>query len=415
MSSNGEVPVYRRGWFVALLVIGGLFLILYFSFLARDILTPFAISFAIAYILDPLVDRMERWKLSRLAAVIILILILVLFLLVLGLTVIPGIWEEAVTAGKKIPGYIDATRDWMLPKLQLLKERYPDYYETLASKFRGEEITELIADREKYQWLLDPINTFIKKMFSSILNLVLGILHVIVIPIFTFYLLLDIDKITAKIKEGIPPRFKETILARAREIDAALSNFVRGQVWVACILACIYCVGLSIAGVPFAILIGVVAGLANIVPYLGIVLGVLPACLFVFLEHQSLWRVVAVILIFSGAQMLEGFYITPKVVGTKVGMNPVLVLLAVLIGGNFFGFLGMILAVPFTAAGLVLVKAGYAGYLDSDFYRKEKPPAGTDDRPPKKRRRRKRRPDKKSRDASPSGRESVISREPPPR
>ena len=183
------------------------------------------------------------------------------------------------------------------------------------------------------------------------------------IPILTFYLLRDWDYIVAHIGALVPESNRDTVFGLARETDDMLGAFLRGQLLVMLALAVLYSVGLSIAGLKFAIAIGVVSGLVSFVPYLGFIFGMALASLTVVLEPNPLWPMVGVVLTFTIAQMLEGTVLTPKLVGDRIGLHPVLVIFAIAAGGQLFGFFGVLLALPAAAVLSVMVRFAFNRYL----------------------------------------------------
>jgi predicted PurR-regulated permease PerM len=183
------------------------------------------------------------------------------------------------------------------------------------------------------------------------------------VPILTFYLLRDWDSITRKIGALVPRGQRDTVYRLAHETDDVLGAFLRGQIMVMFALAAIYSFGLSLVGLKFAIAIGVVAGLVSFVPYLGFVFGIGLAGLTVALEPEPLLRLVGVVATFSIAQMIEGSFLTPKLVGDRIGLHPVIVIFSVAAGGQLFGFFGILLALPAAAVLSVLVRFAYTKYL----------------------------------------------------
>jgi predicted PurR-regulated permease PerM len=190
----------------------------------------------------------------------------------------------------------------------------------------------------------------------------------VIIPVVMFYLLRDFDAIAEKFLALVPPRFqiktKETIV----EIDQVLSGFVRGQLMVVGLMGVMYAIGLSLCDTPMSLSLGVMAGLINLVPYLGLVLGFAPAALLTFIHTQEWMPVVGVAGVFAFVQAMEGMVITPRVVGESIGLHPVAVIFAVLLGGELFGLVGMILGVPIVAIMNVLISRGLLQYKKSSFY-----------------------------------------------
>lgn len=188
-------------------------------------------------------------------------------------------------------------------------------------------------------------------------------LSLFLIPIITFYLLRDWDDIVARIGALIPTRQRSTVNQLAKDTDEVLGAFLRGQLLVMLALSVIYSVGLSLVGLQFAIAIGVVSGLVSFVPYLGFVFGIALAFLTVILEPNSLWLMAGVVATFSIAQFIEGSFLTPNLVGDRIGLHPVIIIFAIAAGGQLFGFFGILLALPAAAVLSVVVRFAYERYL----------------------------------------------------
>ena len=188
-------------------------------------------------------------------------------------------------------------------------------------------------------------------------------LSLFLIPIITFYLLRDWDKITAHLGALVPSQQRATVFQLARDTDEVLGAFLRGQLLVMFALSVIYSVGLSLVGLKFAVAIGVVSGLVSFVPYLGFVFGISLAFLTVILEPNSLWLMAGVVATFSIAQFIEGSFLTPNLVGDRIGLHPVIIIFAVAAGGQLFGFFGILLALPAAAVLSVVVRFAYDRYL----------------------------------------------------
>jgi len=213
----------------------------------------------------------------------------------------------------------------------------------------------------------DMAGTWGGKALSSVTStgsmLAAAVMSLFLVPILTFYLLRDWDSIWLRVAAIVPESQRGTVHALARETDEVLGAFLRGQLLVMFALAVIYSTGLALTGVDFAIAIGVVAGLVSFVPYLGFVFGMALAMLVVALEPDPLWPIVGVFATFTIAQLIEGTVLTPKLVGDRIGLHPVLVIFAVVAGGQLFGFFGILLALPAAAILSVLVRFAYHRYL----------------------------------------------------
>jgi predicted PurR-regulated permease PerM len=194
------------------------------------------------------------------------------------------------------------------------------------------------------------ILSIFQTMFTGLANFIVGVLNILLVPVMVFYLLRDFDILRARFYTLLPPHWRPIVAAWLGEIDHALGGFLRGQCTIALILATIYAVGLALIGVPLGALLGIIAGLANLVPYMSIVAGLVPTLvLFLLSEAPSVGGVLSIILLFLGGQLLEGVYLSPRIMGRETGLHPVVVLVAILVGGTLFGLLGIVLAVPATA------------------------------------------------------------------
>jgi len=334
---------------------------LVFLYFVRRVVTPFFFAFALAYLLDPLVDRLETWKLKRTPAVVVLMVSFFVVVILAGLILIPLLKVQVETLANNLPDYLSAMRGWIQPYLEDLagidRERIGQALQDSMEKL-GRVPLELVGTAGGWVW--GSITGFVNTLFF--------VINLVIIPVAMFYLLRDFDDIVAKLGTLIPPRFYSKTAEVVKEIDDVLSQFVRGQLMVATLMAIMYSVGLYMCGTPLSLLIGIMAGYANLVPYLGIVVGFLPAVILTFLQMQDWVPLIGVVAVFGVVQAIEGFLITPRVVGDKVGLHPVIVMLAVLIGAELFGLLGILLAVPVAAILNVLMRRGLEVYRESSAY-----------------------------------------------
>jgi len=321
---------------------------------------PFLIAFIIAYLLDPVVDFFERRKLSRDFGIMIVFFLIIVAGVAFMLLVFPAVQNEFSLLIKKIPDYVDRIDAKFIPALeQKLKVKVPRKLPELFGAIEN----NIPLLKELGKKFASPLKNFIMKAFSGIYNLIMAVVNLFIIPVFAYYLLKDFDKIIGASKKYVPYAYRAVLCRVLGDIDRVLSSFVRGQITVCLILGALYSIGLLLLKVPLALVIGISAGLANIVPYLGLCLGIAPALFFAFLEHQDWQHPLGVIAVFVVVQFLEGTIITPKIIGDRLGLNPVLVLLGILVFGNIFGFFGILLAVPITAILKVIVKEIHNNYL----------------------------------------------------
>lgn len=344
--------------FVSLAVTLGVCIFLYFS---RRVVAPFFIAFALAYLLDPLVDRLAGCKLSRTLSALLLMLTFFFLVLGCGVLLVPIFSMQAESLAKNIPAYIGIFQEWFRPVLDMISGLDPAKVEEFVneglSRF-GELPMKVLQFSGKFIW----------GSISNLFNIVLMFANLVIIPVVMFYLLRDFDSINEKLLRLVPPRFQEKAKDIVMEIDQVLSSFVRGQLVVAGLMGVMYSIGLFLCDTPMSLSLGMMAGLVNLVPYLGLVLGFVPAALLTYMHTQEWMPVLAVAGVFGVVQALEGMVITPRVVGENIGLHPVAVILAVLLGGELFGLAGMILGVPVVAVLNVLMSRGIVQYKTSSFY-----------------------------------------------
>ncbi len=344
-----------KKWVFFSIVIG---ILLFLVFSLSGVLSSLIIAFIIAYIFDPVVDWFESHKVSRTGGIIILFTFLIGVFIIFFLLVIPFLSKEFSAFSKKIPQYVQTIKESTLPVINSYIDKHPEQLEMIKKRIQNIGFE-----------LLKPVINFFKSLFSGVIGLILRILDILLIPVMAFYLLKDIDNITLKVKEALPPKYRDIIVDVFTEIDFKVKSFLKGQLIVSFILAIIYSIGLLIFQVPLALVIGLVAGFANIIPYLGIAIGLIPALTLSYLDSHSLVNLLGVVGTFAFAQALEGTVISPRVVGERVGLHPVMVMVAIILGGHFFGFIGILIAVPAASIVLVLFSRAYQWYVNSNYFK----------------------------------------------
>jgi len=328
----------------------------YFS---RRVLAPFFIALALAYLFDPVTDRLESLKISRTSSVLILMAGVFSLFLGAGVLIFPMLKIQAEHFVNNLPNYIVVIEKWGEPLLGIIGE---------SEKIQGILNKELLKIGELPLKAISSLTTFLWSSMTGLFNFILLLASIVIVPVVMFYLLRDYDLINEKLRNFIPPRHRERILELMREMDEVLAGFVRGQLMVGLIMSGLYSVGLFICGTPMSLFIGLVAGLANLVPYLGLALGFIPAAVLTFIQTQDWMLLLGVTGVFALVQVLEGIFITPRIVGEKTGLHPVAIMLAILLGAEFFGLTGMIIAVPAMAALNVIFNHGINQYKSSSFY-----------------------------------------------
>ena len=336
----------RTNWLIAVALTGWLL------YLLAPVLTPFVAAALLAYIGDPLADRLQRFKLPRTLAVIAVFLLTFTVLVLLVVLVGPLIRTQVSALLAALPGLLEQVEQVWLPSVS-----------GWLNIETGDDVG-LSAFLANYS---EMAGTWGAKVLVSVSKsggaVAAAVLSLFLVPILTFYLLRDWDTIMTHLGALIPSRQRETVIKLAHDTDEVLGAFLRGQLLVMLALSVIYSVGLGLVGLKFAIAIGVVSGLVSFVPYLGFVFGIGLAALTVALEPNPFWLMIGVIATFTIAQLLEGSILTPKLVGDRIGLHPVLIIFAIAAGGQLFGFFGILLALPAAAVLSVVVRFAYDRYL----------------------------------------------------
>jgi predicted PurR-regulated permease PerM len=340
-------------WVAALLVL------IVALWLLSPVLLPFVAGIVLAYLLNPLARRLERFGIHRAVAGLVIIVVALAALIVIVLLLAPVLANQLSAFIDKLPDYVtrlqtliaDPSHAWLA---KILGERLPD-----AGKSVGELVTQGAG------W----IAAFLRSLWSGGQALVSLLSLMVVTPVVAFYLLCDWDRMIATIDNWVPRPQRETVRTLAREIDAAIAGFMRGQSSICLILSAYYAVALALTGLNFGFLIGFVAGVLSFIPYVGSFTGLLVAVGVAIAQFWPNWMViVAILAIFLVGQLSEGYVLAPKLVGARIGLHPVWLMFALFAFGYLFGFVGLLVAVPLAAAIGVLVRFALRRYLASPLY-----------------------------------------------
>ena len=329
---------------------------------AGAVLMQLFIALALAYLLNPLVSRLERMGLPRLLSVFV-VFGLSLIVLVGSMTLlVQAIKSEFANVQLNIPDY--AKRLYELVPTELKQQLQIDTPERLTQQLNqlSLQFREVAIDIAK------PILTWLQKALSSTVGFILNLLGYLIIPIYLFYLLTDMPLLVAWLKELPPLRFRDQLRQLFHEFDTVLAGFAHGQLLVCAILAVLYSLGLWLIGIDLAVVIGTLSGAAFIIPYVGTILGIVLSMGMALLKFHDLLHPLLCLGWFCLVQALEGTVITPKVVGNTVGLHPVIAIVALLIGGQLWGISGMLLAIPLAAIVKVLAGRLLDYYRSSEFY-----------------------------------------------
>jgi predicted PurR-regulated permease PerM len=350
---DGEV--FRRQltfWLAALIIV------VLALWLLSEILLPFVAGLALAYLLTPLTDRLERLGVNRLAAALLIITIVVLALIYLILLVAPILGAQLSSFIETVPAYVT--------RLQALLSDpgRPWIQKLLGAGFNADKsISDLVT--QGVGWL----TSFLHSLWSGGRALVSVFSLIVVTPVVAFYLIYDWHRMIRTVDGWIPLAQRNVVRELALEIDAAISGFVRGQIGVCLILGSFYAVALTLTGLNFGLLIGLISGLITFIPYVGSMTGLV---LSIGVAVAQFWPDYGMILIVLGiflvGQFVEGYVLAPKLVGESVGLHPVWLIFALLAFGYLFGFVGLLVAVPLAATMGVLLRFALRRYLQSSFY-----------------------------------------------
>ncbi|MCM5703697.1 AI-2E family transporter [Larsenimonas salina] len=322
------------------------------------ILMPFFVGTILAYLGDPLADRLEARGLSRRLAVTVVFSLLSITVIGLTIIVLPVLWRQLIQFVEALPAILNWVQQVVMPTIQ----------SWTGSDFSADfdQLRNIVTGHWKETGSI--ATQFLTQLSRSGLALAFLIGNLAIIPVVTFYLLLDWDRMKAKIKDAIPRDWVSTVTRLARECDEVLGAFMRGQLLVMLGLGIVYAIGLTLLGVKFGFLIGIIAGMASIVPYLGVIVGVAIAELVAFFQFQDWLPLLGVGGVFVVGQLLEGMVFQPLLLGDRIGLHPVVVIFAVMAGGQLFGFVGVLLALPVAAVLMVVLRYLFTQYKESPMY-----------------------------------------------
>lgn len=343
------VKTQLRYWGIAALIFGAVL------WLLGDVLLPFVLGGAIAYFIDPVADRLEKWGLSRIAATAVITVACTLVFVVMLFAVIPALVTQLLDLIEILPKLLRDLRTFVLLRVPSLMEQGSSAQQALST------FGEMLKSQS---------GELVQRVLGSAASALNVVLLLVIVPVVSVYLLLDWDRMIARIDELLPREHAPVIRRLAGEVDATLSAFVRGMGTVCLILGTYYAVALMTVGLQLGLIVGAIAGLITFIPYLGSMIGGALAIGLALFQFWGDWTSVALVAgIFVSGQIVEGNFLTPKLVGNSVGLHPVWLLLALSVFGALFGFVGMLVAVPVAAVLGVLARFVVALYLGSALYR----------------------------------------------
>lgn len=352
-----EQPPFPRWllWIFVVVLVGGL------VFALRGVLAPIFFALLIAYMLDPVVDWIEERGFLRGAAIGVLLTMGFVVTAILVVVLVPMILHDVSDFVQRLPSMVATLRaDW--------EPRLAEYGIVIPASV-ADAFGQLHLDaQDLLKKSAKPIMAVVRWLAGGTVSVVGAAFAFVVIPVLAFYLLYDFDDLVESAGRLVPPRFRHTVFGTVGDIDNVLGHFFRGQLTVMAILALLYSLGYGIIGVPLAVPIGLTAGVISFIPYVGGAVALGLALLMTLLDWTGWSTIVLVVLVYAIIQALEGFVITPKIMGDKVGLSPVVILVALMIGGELLGFAGVLLAIPAAAVLKIFMHRGVDWYLTSDFF-----------------------------------------------
>ena len=329
---------------------------------ARIILIPMLCSLALAYLLAPVVAWFERRGWSRSSSVLLTISGATMILILILIFILPGFWGQLVKTYDQARSLVgDQSRVKSL--LEKVEHISPPVYKFLEKKVNKPGESDLI-DR-----VFGTAGQWLQRGLFSLVDVTASMLDLLLIPFFVYYLLADYRAMRAHLDRLIPPRHRAVASTLIGRINFVISSYVRSQLVIALVMGVLYAIGFAIARVPLALSIGLLSGLLNFIPYLGTLTGLTLSLSFVALDGGGWARILGVVAIFIVVQSVEGYYLTPKLLGGRLDLHPMWVLVGLMIGGSLFGILGIILAVPAIAIAKVALDFLEELYQQSNFYR----------------------------------------------
>lgn len=345
-------------------------IVVYFVYVVgKVVIVPVLASFALAYLLNPLVHQGEKRGLSRVVSAISAILLVSVVIGAFLAYVVPDMWAESTKAGTKIAEHFT-------PENAARQRSFLKRFSPALERVAGDRIEKFLSDPIDFYnenlststTLDDDGKVVVTGNGSLIILSVLSSLDLALVPFFVFYILIDFQRWRDSLEELIPPRFRQPFSRLFDESGRILESYVRGQLLIGLIMAVFYAVGFWALGVPAWAGIALIAGLLNAIPYVGTILGIILAGAFTFAEGGGVWGFAGVLGIFASVQTFEGYVLTPKILGGRLNLHPMAVFLGLLVGGKLFGFLGIVLAIPAIAIGKVFLKLVRELYQASYFY-----------------------------------------------
>lgn len=345
------------------IVFGILALFVWLMVELKEIVILLVLGYSIAFLIEPALEFLERHEVRRPIGVVVLLGAAIIALLILGITAIPTLYAEYQQLIERVPEGIRTARENFLPLLDDLKQHLP---RSLADKVSADQIIETVSESAD-----DIISKIGSGLFATLLtgyNITLTLINLALLPFIVFYLAVDFPSLHRGALPFFPISMRATVQSIANEINTYVSAFIRGQMMVGVVLFVLYAIGLGSIGVELWFVLAIISGFGNMIPYLGFLVGIILSSMMALVTFGDFSHIVAVWGVYGVVQMLEGMLITPKIVGDKVGLSPLVIILAIVAFGKLFGLIGIFLAVPFAAITRVLGRHFYTWMLQRSSY-----------------------------------------------
>ncbi|HZS47920.1 MAG TPA: AI-2E family transporter [Blastocatellia bacterium] len=326
----------------------------------RVTVVPLLLSLALSYLLQPVVRFFERHGLKRWQSVITSMLLAVVVIVLLAVFALPRIGAQLAATGQKLPTAVVKIASGIKPAMQRLHNINPAIYEKMQA--------QLDETLENPGVIVEPMFGSIRNGLLRVVDVSASILDLVLIPFFIYYILNEGGTWSQEAGLLIPPRYRASVLDLFRQVNIVASNFVRGQMTVYCVMSLLYIFGFLVLGVPMAFTLGILSGFGHLVPYVGTVIAAVITILVTVVDKPDLWRILALIGVYVVVQSMEGFLLTPRILGERLELHPFVVIIGILIGGSLFGILGIVLATPTIAIARVFLRFARENYIKSRFY-----------------------------------------------
>ncbi len=331
-----------------------------FLWLFQPILAPFIVGFAVAYLLNPIVAKLEARKIPRWLSAVVILGLFFLIIIIGLLMAVPILVREMIDFIKLMPVAFVTAQDWIAQKFPMIE--IPQTFDDVKNIDQA-----MISD--KLGSVLEFSKNILGNVFKSGMAILGFVSFLVLMPIVAFYLLIDWSRVTNKIKSLLPKKNAKKISSMLSDIDTSLAGFIRGQLIVCFLLGLFYAIALSFMGLQYGFFIGAASGVLSIIPYVGSLFGLVASVGMAFYQFGGWEYPLIALAIFIAGQMVEGNYLTPKLVGDSVGLHPLWVIFALMAGGTLLGLTGMIIAIPVAAILAVFVRYGVAEYKSTSYYK----------------------------------------------